>query len=233
MKVYALAGVLAFAVAACGGDGADDGMTADTAHNMGSDTQSTGSHGGMVDTTMAHGQMGGDMTQQMDQMNQMMTQMLGPADSTYDQRFIDHMIPHHQGAVMMAQDALQKGVHPELKDFARKVIDAQQKEIADLKKWRQQWYGDSAIATTSGNMPMSMDQMNQQMVAHLGAADSTYDDRFIDMMIPHHQGAVMMAQDAVSKATRPEIKQLAQKIIDDQNKEIAQLEGWRKQWYAH
>jgi uncharacterized protein (DUF305 family) len=233
MKVFALAGALAFAVAACGGDGAGEGTTADSTHSMGSDTQSTSSHGGMADTGMAHGQMGGDMMQQMDQMNQMMVQMLGAADSTYDQRFIDHMVPHHQGAVMMAEDALQKAVHPELKQFAQKVIDAQRKEIGDLKRWRQQWYGDSAIATMSGEMPMSMDEMNRQMVAHLGAADSSYDDRFIDMMIPHHRGAVLMAQDAVNKATKSEIKNLAQKIIDDQNREIAQLEAWRSQWYGH
>jgi uncharacterized protein (DUF305 family) len=233
MKAYALAGVLALALAACSGDGEGDGTTADTAHNMGIDTQATGSHGGMADTGMAHGQMGGDMSQQMEQMNQMMVQVLGPADSTYEQRFIDHMITHHQGAIMMAEDAMQKTGHPELKQFAQRVIEAQRSEIDDLKRWRQEWYGDSVTATMSSQVPMSMDEMNRQMVAHLGTADSTYDDRFIDMMIPHHRGAVMMAQDAVAKATRTEIKNLAQKIINDQNREIAKLEAWRSQWFGH
>lgn len=233
MKMYVLAGALAMTIAACGGNGTHDGGQGDTLHGMGSDTQSAGAHNGMSDTGMDHGAMGGDMMQKMDQINAMMVQMLGPSDSTYDQRFIDHMVPHHQGAIMMAEDALQKAVHPELKAFAQKVIDAQRQEIGDMKKWRQQWYADSAIAMMSGEMPMSFDQMNQQMVTHLGAADSTYDDRFVDMMIPHHRGAVMMAQDAVNKATKGEIKSLAQRMIDDQNKEIAQLEAWRKQWYAH
>ena len=79
---------------------------------------------------------------------------------------------------------------------------------------------------------MDMHGMDQQMMAHLGASDSTYDQRFIDMMIPHHEGAVMMAQDAQSKSTRKELRDLASTIIADQNREIAQLRGWRSQWYG-
>ncbi|MGL4619934.1 MAG: DUF305 domain-containing protein, partial [Chroococcidiopsis sp.] len=50
-------------------------------------------------------------------------------------------------------------------------------------------------------------------------------------MIPHHEGAVTMAQDALKKSQRPEIKQLAKNIISDQQKEIAQMKQWRKAWY--
>jgi len=50
-------------------------------------------------------------------------------------------------------------------------------------------------------------------------------------MIPHHQGAITMAQDALSKSKRPEIKQLAQEIITSQQKEIDQMKQWRQAWY--
>jgi uncharacterized protein (DUF305 family) len=223
--------VLAASVELVGCGGRDDG-----AEHAGGDTSTAAHHGAASDTGTAmhggdHGQGGGDMKAQMGEMNTMMVSMLGASDSTYDRRFIDLMIPHHVGAVQMAQDALQKATHPELKQFAQAVIDAQQKEIAQMKGWRQQWYGDSAIAAMNHGS-MNMDQMNQQMVAHLGASDSTYDQRFIDMMIPHHQGAVMMAQDAQSKATKAEIRDLSARIIADQDKEIGQLQAWRAQWYG-
>ena len=54
---------------------------------------------------------------------------------------------------------------------------------------------------------------------------------FIVMMIPHHEGAVTMAQDVLKKSQRPQIQQLAKEIISAQQKEIAQMQQWRKAWY--
>jgi uncharacterized protein (DUF305 family) len=48
---------------------------------------------------------------------------------------------HHQGAVQMAQAALQNAKHQEIKDLAQNIITAQNKEIAEMKQWQQQWYG--------------------------------------------------------------------------------------------
>ena len=55
---------------------------------------------------------------------------------------------------------------------------------------------------------------------------------FIEMMIPHHEGAIAMADLASSKAKRPEIKQLAEAIKKDQTREIQQMRTWYKQWYG-
>ena len=53
--------------------------------------------------------------------------------------FIDMMIPHHQGAVAMANDALSKAEHAEVKALARKILDAQQKEIGMMTTWKAAW----------------------------------------------------------------------------------------------
>jgi uncharacterized protein (DUF305 family) len=58
-----------------------------------------------------------------------------------------------------------------------------------------------------------------------------FDKAFIEEMIPHHQMAVMMAQMLKSSTTRPEMKQLADNIIEAQNKEIEQMRSWYSQWY--
>lgn len=91
----------------------------------------------------------------------------------------------------------------------------------------------SGHMSMSGNMEKDMQMMNAKMVESLGPADANYDDRFIDMMIPHHEGAIAMAKDAKVKAQHPEIKKLADDIIAAQEKEIEQLKQWRNQWYAH
>ncbi len=64
------------------------------------------------------------------------------------------------------------------------------------------------------------------------AAMAPFDRQFIDMMVPHHMSAVAMAQIALTRARRPQIKALARSIISDQNSEISQMKTWRQQWYG-
>jgi uncharacterized protein (DUF305 family) len=168
----------------------------------------------------------------------MMCMELGPSDTQYDLRFIDAMTPHHQGAVEMAQDALSKSQRPEIKRLAHYIITDQNQEIKQMKQWRQAWYpkvSDTALVydTHMGHtMAMSKAQMQDMMMkGNLGPADAQYDLRFLNAMIPHHQGAVVMATDALNKSQRPEIKSLAQRIITNQQREIAQMQQWRQQWY--
>ena len=84
----------------------------------------------------------------------------------------------------------------------------------------------------SGDMQKDMQMMNKMMVEHFGEKDDQYEARFIDMMIPHHEGAVMMSEHAVKHANRAELKEMAQKMIKEQQKEIDQLRQWRKEWYG-
>ncbi len=73
------------------------------------------------------------------------------------------------------------------------------------------------------DMKMDHKTMSGMMMKDLGAADSNYDLRFINAMMEHHEGAIVMAQDALKKSKRPEIQKLAQEIITAQQKEIAQM----------
>jgi uncharacterized protein (DUF305 family) len=81
-------------------------------------------------------------------------------------------------------------------------------------------------------MPTQMRSMNTMMVEHLGEKDPQFDLRFIDLMIPHHEGAVAMAKQALKETDRPELKKMAEKMIAAQEEEIAQLKQWRQDWYA-
>jgi uncharacterized protein (DUF305 family) len=58
-----------------------------------------------------------------------------------------------------------------------------------------------------------------------------FDIAFLSQMIAHHQAAVVMAEQALKTASKPETKQEAQKVIAAQTKEIAQMTRWLKEWY--
>ncbi|WP_096608155.1 DUF305 domain-containing protein [Calothrix sp. NIES-2100] len=187
-----------------------------------SDKQQSKQHGGMDHSGMNHS----------------MAMDLGPADANYDLRFIDAMIPHHQGAILMAKEAQQKSKRPEIKNLSGEIIKAQNQEISQMKSWRTAWYpkaGDKPMAydAQKGQMiEMSSEQMQAMMMnMDLGAADAEFDLRFINAMIPHHEAAVTMAKDALQKSQRSEIKNLAQAIIKAQDTEINQMKQWRTAWY--
>jgi uncharacterized protein (DUF305 family) len=73
----------------------------------------------------------------------------------------------------------------------------------------------------------SMDKMHMAMgtIDRSGNADVD----FVRLMLPHHQAAVDMARTQLAYGKDPEMRRLAQKIITDQQSEIALMQGWLKQ----
>ncbi len=57
------------------------------------------------------------------------------------------------------------------------------------------------------------------------------DQHFIEQMIPHHEDAITMAEIALEKSQRPEIRNLANDIIRTQTAEIEQMKKWYKDWF--
>jgi uncharacterized protein (DUF305 family) len=179
---------------------------------------------------MNHGEMKhGSMTHNMD---------IGPANANYDLRFLDSMIPHHQGALVMSKEVLTKSKRPELIKLAKSIISEQQKEIAQMQQWRKQWYPKAAATPVMWHSEMNHEmamtaeyKAMMQMNVSLGNADAGFDKRFLDAMIPHHQGAVTMAKDALQKSQRPELQKYAKGIGTSQQQEIDTMTQWRSKWY--
>ena len=165
-----------------------------------------------------------------------------------DQHFIVMMIPHHQGAVDMAELALTRAQRPEIKQLAEAIIRDQNREIEQMRTWYQAWYGSevpdmmgmmgnqSMMAGSSGQGMMgnqSMMGMHSMMVGDLATLTNAddFDQEFIRQMIPHHQMAVMMAQMVLNTGNKPEIQELAQTIITTQTAEINQMQQWNQEWF--
>jgi len=87
--------------------------------------------------------------------------------------------------------------------------------------------GSKASTSSSG-----MGDMNHGGTTTTQTAQAPFDQQFVDMMAPHHMGAVEMAKIAQTRAEHPELKTLATSIIASQNSEIGQMKQWRKAWYG-
>ncbi len=210
--LLALLLAVAFLLAACGSAGGA---------NQGSESGG-GGHG-----QMDHGQMGHGS---MDMGSGGMARQMVMEDGKYsDKAFIDAMVPHHQGAVEMARAALENAEHEEIKQLSRNIISTQRDEIEELKAIKEQEFGTSEV-------PMDMSAQEMQMMGMTDpdalANREPFDKAFIDAMIPHHQSAIEMAQVAYRQSNNPEIKTLAEGIVEAQTREITQMEGWRKEWYG-
>ena len=156
--------------------------------------------------------------------------------STIDKHFIEQMIPHHEGAIAIANLALQKAKHQEIKTLATAIIAAQTSEIQSMNDWYQDWFGSTVPKVATG---MVGGGMMSGFGMHMGGREdmtalenaSDFDKAFIEQMIPHHQLAIMMANMLQSGTNRPEMQQLAKNIISSQSKEIQQMQVWYIQWY--
>jgi len=88
-------------------------------------------------------------------------------------------------------------------------------------------------STHKNSSGMSMTDMMASMNAELqGKTEDDFDKAFLSEMIVHHEGAVGMAQAALTNANHQEIKTLATLIISAQNKEITDMKLWLKNWYG-
>jgi uncharacterized protein (DUF305 family) len=211
-KTWLLALLLAVALilAACGGAGG------------GQQGSGSGGMAGMDHSQMGHGSMGMGS-------KGMARQMVMENGKYSDRRFIDAMVPHHQGAIAMAEIALKNAQHEEILQLSRKIISSQQAEIEELKSIKQEEFGTS-------NVPM---ELNQEQMRSMGmmmdpqqlANKEPFDKAFIDAMIPHHRSATEMAEVASEKSENARIKELAGDVINAQKREIEQMKQWRKEWY--
>ncbi|HEY1037299.1 MAG TPA: DUF305 domain-containing protein [Candidatus Paceibacterota bacterium] len=102
----------------------------------------TGGHS-MPDGTM-HGAAHGDMQVKNASMQAMMHDMNagleGKQGEEFDKAFIREMIVHHEGAIQMSEAALRNAGRQEIRDLSSAIIEAQKKEIDQMKKWEAAWY---------------------------------------------------------------------------------------------
>ena len=212
---------VALMLASCGNAGGGQqgsGSAGDGGQGTG---KQPGGMAGMDHSNMDHGSMGmgsGSMAREMVMENGRYS----------DERFIDAMVPHHEGAVDMAEVALKNAEHEQIRRLAEDIVSAQEAEIEELKAIKQQEFGTSEVPMEMGAKEMEvMGMMEPDELAN----EDPFDKAFIEAMIPHHRSAITMAQVALEESDNPKIVEIAHNIVGAQKREIAQMQQWRGEWY--
>lgn len=146
----------------------------------------------------------------------------------FDRAFIDAMVPHHDSAILMANEATEAGLtEPELIAIAGNIVITQQREIDQMLAWRETWFGPGSPGSEEEAVEALGLSFEEAGMMHEGMPSGTgVDEGFATMMIEHHEGAVRMAKIAQVQGDHQELKDLATKIIQAQKREIAILEKY-------
>lgn len=158
----------------------------------------------------------------------------GAADAPFELQFLDTMIAHHQGAVDMAKMAEKRGENAQFKKFADGIVMAQEREITQMKRWRSEWHKDAKPAINMDFPGMREGMTGMDMGKLNTLTGKAFDVEFINQMIPHHDGAVVMAKALIENtpkaAIKPDLKKLAETMVKDQEGEVAQMKKWLEEW---
>ena len=131
------------------------------------------------------------------------------------------MIPHHEQAVDMAELMLDKtDIDARVTALAEQILAAQGPEIETMRAWLAEW-GVSEWGSTMSGMDHGDGMMSAGDLAALETATGAEASRlFLEQMIVHHDGAVLMAQSIIDSTQHPEIAAFATQVVADQTAEI-------------
>jgi uncharacterized protein (DUF305 family) len=140
--------------------------------------------------------------------------------------FSQNMIPHHQQAVDMANLALDPAheASPAVQNLAKRIKAAQTAEIADMQSWLKEWgvASSSDHADHMGEAGMGM-MSPAAMTALEDATGTTFDRLWLEGMISHHEGALMMASHIAHRGADARVHDLSGAITKSQTAEIAEM----------
>ena len=215
-------------VASCNSDKTAD-STATTTETTTPNAPASGDMAGMDHSKMAGGSMAG-ASPQMTAMSDMMAKMDAmKMKGNTDHDFAHMMLEHHKGAVVMADIELRDGKDATMKQMATKIKADQQKEIGEMEPIAERLDSapsnykplDPADPFTS-KMKASMAGMMQNMPKTVADPDMNFNM----LMTVHHQSAVDMAKAELAHGKDTNLKQMAQMMVDAQQKEIAEFKAW-------
>ncbi len=138
------------------------------------------------------------------------------------------MIPHHQGALDMSQIVLRDTQDADIRRMAQKTVDMQTRDIAELRRWLETRVGAAAGAAApgGGGEPPFAPAEAKMKDAMMTAAGANTDQTWTRKMIAHHQGALDMSQVVLRESQDTGIRRMAQKTIEMQTADIAELRAW-------
>lgn len=208
-------------------DGEADSTATETTAALKPSDQATNPHTGHDMSTMTRNNHEVEQAYMASMMQSHDDMMAGIQANDADVAFAKGMLPHHEGAVDMAKVQLKYGKDEDIRQLAIEIITAQEAEIAQMQQWLTE-HPDTKKQDNTAKMhqayEQSMQAMHDDMMAGIKASDP--DMAFAKGMLPHHQGAIAMAEAQLKYGKDDAMRQLAENIIKAQKVEIATIQDW-------
>ncbi len=149
-----------------------------------------------------------------------------PGSGAADVRFLQDMILHHEQAVRMATTPMgpAAAADPAVSHFAREVLIFQQYEIGLMEAWLQRWGHPRASDDPHAGHDMPGMATEDQLVAYEAASGMEVDAGFLRLMTAHHRGGIQMVDDYRGRLQDRLVRELAERIARNQQKEIVEYE---------
>lgn len=154
-----------------------------------------------------------------------------------DAQFVRMMIPHHYQAVIMTRLVPERSTDDELRALAERIRTGQSGEIAAMRGWQ----GRQGLPVTDAEesyqellkQPELLEEMGMATPDELdelrSARGEPFDVLFLQLMIPHHQGAIAMAEQYFEDGGGdPFVQQMATDIMDTQAAQVETMKAMLK-----
>ena len=133
--------------------------------------------------------------------------------SAADVAALNRILRHHEQTVVLAEGAVDRAVHPELRDFIAGVLRDRRQEIDQLRRLG----ATSAVATAAAPKPAE-------------EPTETIDVQFVTSLAAHEEAGRTMARELLATTTNPDVRSFAEGVINKAGSELTQLNAWRQQW---
>lgn len=144
----------------------------------------------------------------------------------FDREYMRRMSAHHAQGIKLAELASVSATDPHLRALARLMAAAQRGEIAVFDRWWHSWFEEGlpvAMLIEDRDMPGMLSP--EQLVELRDAGPEEFDQLFVDLMTIHHQGAVVMADEALDRAEDLRLKLMSHSIRHQQLGQIELMRG--------
>lgn len=140
------------------------------------------------------------------------------ATANPDADFLRMMSDHHQGLIVMANEAAQKGSSEQVKADARQMGEKQSGEQREMVAMLQRDFGVSHQPQVTPDNRAMADSLSPK-------SGADYDMTFQMNVIAHHREGIAMIDQHLSHLTNPQVRQMAERMKGDQQREIQELES--------
>lgn len=142
--------------------------------------------------------------------------------------FIVQMLPHHRAAIRMSRNILSASDDRSVRRLAQRILEQRTQDTEQLEGLLTLCGQDATPQMDLRLFQRRMDLIFREMFTQMGAAPESnrLDAVYLREMIPHHQGAVRMSQNALRYGVSPELGPVLRQIINTQCREARQMRSF-------